>query len=44
MNDLAILLGYEATQDLELRKTETVSSMIKTPMVFPWDEQVPFRY
>lgn len=29
MNDLAILLGYEATQDLELRKTETVSMMVE---------------
>ncbi|CAO3676661.1 unnamed protein product [Umbelopsis vinacea] len=26
MNDLAILLGYEATEDLELRKTETLES------------------
>jgi uracil phosphoribosyltransferase len=27
MNNLAILLGYEATQDLELNTTKTVSSM-----------------
>jgi uracil phosphoribosyltransferase len=28
MTDLSVLLGYEATQDLELKATETVKEMV----------------